>query len=153
MTTDLKCNVKLFADDTSLYSVVHNPSECAAGLNHDLDLIKRWAQDWRMSSNRDPAKQAVEVIFSKKKIPVDHPPILFNDIPIVKIDEHKYLGVVLDSQLTFSSHLQSAINKARCGVGMLRFLSNYLSRQTLNELYKLYVRPHFDYWDVIYYIP
>ena len=124
LTTDLKCNVKLFADDRSPFSVVHNSNECAADLNHDLDLIKRWAQDWRMSSNPDPAKQAVEEIFSKKKIPVDHPPILFNDILVVKIDEHKYLGVVLDSRLTFSSHIQSAINKGRCGTGMLRFLAN-----------------------------
>ena len=36
---------------------------------------------------------------------------------------------------------------------MHRFLSNYLSRQILNELYKLYVRPHLDYGDVIYHIP
>ena len=27
------------------------------------------------------------------------------------------------------------------------------SRQTLNELYMLYVRPHLDYGDVIYHIP
>ena len=60
---------------------------------------------------------------------------------------------MLDNRLTFSSHIQSAINKARRGIGMLRFLSNYLSRQTLNELYKLYVRPHLDYGDVIYHIP
>ena len=36
---------------------------------------------------------------------------------------------------------------------MLRFLSKYLSRNTLNELYKLYVRPHLDYGDVIYHMP
>ena len=36
---------------------------------------------------------------------------------------------------------------------MLRFLSQYLPRHTLNKIYKLYVRPHFDYGDVIYHIP
>ena len=36
---------------------------------------------------------------------------------------------------------------------MLRFLSKYLPRHTLNEMYKLYVRPHLDYGDVIYHIP
>ena len=44
LTTYLNCNVKLFADDTSLFSVVHNPNERAADLNHDLDLIKIWAR-------------------------------------------------------------------------------------------------------------
>ena len=28
-----------------------------------------------------------------------------------------------------------------------------MQRHTLNELYKLYVRPHLDYGDVIYHIP
>ena len=36
---------------------------------------------------------------------------------------------------------------------MLRFLSKYLQRHTLHEMYKLYVRPHLDYGDVIYHIP
>ena len=36
---------------------------------------------------------------------------------------------------------------------MLRFLSKYLPRHTLNEMYKLYVRPHLDYGDVIYHLP
>ena len=65
MTAELKCNARLFADDTSLFSVVHNPNGCAAVLNHDLDAMGRWAHDWRMSLNPDPAKQAVEVLFSK----------------------------------------------------------------------------------------
>ena len=36
---------------------------------------------------------------------------------------------------------------------MIKFLSKYLPRNTLTELYKLYVRPHLDYGDVIYHIP
>ena len=36
---------------------------------------------------------------------------------------------------------------------MLRFLAKYLPRHTLNEMYKLYVRPHLDYGDVTYHIP
>ena len=37
--------------------------------------------------------------------------------------------------------------RARQGIGMLRFLSKYLPRHTLNEMY-IYVRPHLDYGDV-----
>ena len=45
------------------------------------------------------------------------------------------------------------ISNTRKGIGMLKYLSRYLPRHTLNELYKLYVRPHLDYEDVIYHIP
>ena len=63
------------------------------------------------------------------------------------------LAIILDSKLSFSAHIQAAINKSRKAIGVLKFMSKYLPRNTLNELYKLYVRPHVDYGDVIYHIP
>ena len=39
------------------------------------------------------------------------------------------------------------------GIGLLKYLSKYLPRHTLNELYKLYVLPHLVYGDVIYHNP
>ena len=153
LTENLRCNVKLFADDTSLFTVVHDPDTAALDMNHDLNLIKLWAHNWRMAFNPDPAKQAVEVTFSRKRITVDHPRILFIDTPVLKAEEHKHLGIVLDSRLSFARHIQTIITKSRQGTGMLRFLSKYLPRQSLNELYNLYVRPHLDYGDVIYHTP
>ena len=70
-----------------------------------------------------------------------------------KVEEHKHLGLVLDSKLSFSAHIKKTITKSRRGIGLLRYLSKYVPRHTLNELYKLYVRPHLDYVDVIYHIP
>ena len=67
LTADLKCNVKLFADDTSLFTVVKDSNTAANDMNHDLESISQWAYDWKMSFNPDPQKQAVELVFSKKK--------------------------------------------------------------------------------------
>ena len=153
LTENLSCNVKLFADDISLFTVIHDPIRAALDMNHDLDTIKRWAHNWRMSFNPDPNKQAVEVIFSTKRAPVDHPIIFFNDAPVMKVTQHKHLGLILDAKLSFSGHIQAAISKSRKGIGMLRLLSKYLPRKILIELYKLYVRPHLDYGDIIYHIP
>ena len=58
-----------------------------------------------------------------------------------------------DSKLSFSTHIKSAISKTRKGISLLKYLSKYLPRDTLNEVYKLYVRPHLDYGDVIYHAP
>ena len=68
-------------------------------------------------------------------------------------DEHKHLGIILDATLSFSAHIKAAISKTRKSIGMLRFLSSYLPRHTLDKLYKLYVRQQLDYGDVIYHIP
>ena len=44
LATDLKSNVKLFADDTSLFSTVSDPLETANILNKDLDKIREWTE-------------------------------------------------------------------------------------------------------------
>ena len=59
-------NAKLFADDASLFSVVHNANTTAKELNNDLVKINRWAYQWKMSFNPDPSRHAQEVIFSRK---------------------------------------------------------------------------------------
>ena len=40
---DLSSDVKLFADDTSLFSVVHDVNASARELNDDLKKINKWA--------------------------------------------------------------------------------------------------------------
>ena len=63
---DLTSNTKLFADDTSLFSVVHI-NLTTTDLNSDLSKISLWAFQWKMNFNPDPNKQdkqAQEVIFS-----------------------------------------------------------------------------------------
>ena len=64
LSHDLTTNVKLFADDTSLFFIVNNIN--TTNLNIDLNKIKNWAIQWKMNFNLDPSKQAQEIIFSKK---------------------------------------------------------------------------------------
>ena len=47
---------KLFADDTSFFSVIHNSNTSAKDLNEDLLKIKDWAFQWKMSFNFDVNK-------------------------------------------------------------------------------------------------
>ena len=59
----------------------------------------------------------------------------------------------MDRKLPFSVHINAAIYKAGKSIGLLNHLSRCLPRNTLNELYKLHVRPFLDYEGVIYHIP
>ena len=98
-----------------------------------------------MVSNPDLTKQAIEVIFSVKKN--NHPELIFNCIYVPLEDNTKHLGVYLDSGLNFSKHIREAVTK---GISLLKYLSKFVSRKVLGLSYKLYVRPHLDYGDVIY---
>ena len=59
-------NVKLFADDTSLFSVVHDITTSSCDLNYDLIRVREWAFEWKMRFNPELSKQAQEVIFTRK---------------------------------------------------------------------------------------
>ena len=99
---DLSCGLssttKLFADDTSLFSMVHHVTQSANELNDDLEKISNWAYQCKMSFNLDKSKQAQEVVFSHKTQRVIHPPTIFNNIPVVCSSCQKHLGIYLDEQ-------------------------------------------------------
>ena len=61
LTDNLSTNVKLFADDTSLFSVVHDITTSSCDLNCDLNRVREWAFQWKMSFSPEPSKQAQEV--------------------------------------------------------------------------------------------
>ena len=62
-----KSKCKLFADDTSLFSVAHDINTSASDINNDLKLISDWAFQWKISFNPDSRKHAQEIKFSTKK--------------------------------------------------------------------------------------
>ena len=66
LSEGLSTNAKLFADNASLFSVIHDSQISADVLKKDLEMIHNWAFQWKMTFNPGPTKQAQEVIFSRK---------------------------------------------------------------------------------------
>ena len=147
---NLKSQVKFYADDTMLYSIVHDPATSAADLNHDLDLIQKWAYQWKMEFNPDPLKQANQIIFSCKRHKVNHPPIFFNGIEVAIEDEQKHLGLILTPNLSFMKHVKAKIKNANKHIGIIKCLNKYLPFKILNQMFKTFARTHMDYCDIIY---
>ena len=106
-----------------------------------------------MSFNPDPTKQTVEVLFSHKKNEEYHPPLYFNGSAVIRVNSHKHQGLILDSKLTFLDHVNAKIKTTTKTLGILRYFRKYLPLNTLDQIYKMFIRPHFDYGDVIYHIP
>ena len=150
LTDNISSQMRLFADDSSLFTRVEGVDPTQIKIIEDLQTVSDWAHQWKMVFNPDITKQAIEVIFSVKKNKPDHPELIFNDIPVARKDHTKHLGVFLDNRLNFSKHTKEAIIKAKKGINLLKYVSKYASRNVLDTCYKLYVRPHLDYGDVIY---
>ena len=78
---------------------------------------------------------------------------IFNGTIVVKTNEQKHLGLTLDSSLSFKRHLNEKIIKTKKNLGIIKHLSNFFPRKTLDQMYKALVRSHLDYCDIIYHIP
>ena len=124
----LSSNAKLFADDTSLLSVIHDSSTTRNELNDDLVKISNWTYQWKISFNPDPNKQAQEVSFSGKTKKLNHPPLTFSKSTVSQSTYQKHLGVILDASLSFDEHLISIQSKTNKTIGLLLKLQNTLPR-------------------------
>ena len=139
---NLNSLVKLFADDTSLFSTVHDPTLSAKILNDDLSRISEWAHRWKMLFNPDITKQVQEVIFSRKNTKNDHPIVYFNEAPAAYATCEKHLGIHLHKTLNFNHHVKEKIAKANKGIGLVCKLAHALLRQSLSKIYMNHLSDH-----------
>ena len=95
-----------------------------------------------MSFNPDLNKQAIEVLFSHKINSPIHRSLYLNNQEVCSAAHHKYLGLILGSKLTFAKHISQKISIARKGIGIINYMSSYAPTKTLDQIYKIFVRPH-----------
>ena len=140
LPNELKSSVKLFADDTSLFTIVKDKNERANTFNNDLLLISKWAYNWKMLFNPDPSKPAQEVLFSRKKKTQIHSTISFNNIQVERASHHKHLGILLDEKLNFKQHIDNkqSISKINKGMPVIKKLRQNLEilNDNLQSLFK-----------------
>ena len=140
---------KIFADYTSLFSIVLDINKSVAELNTDLEKINL---SMEMQFNYDPNKQANEMIFSHELVSknLSHPSVKFSNHNIARCSHQKHLGVVLDSNLNFSTHDDQKIKKCNKMIGLIRRLSLNRTHNAMLTIYKSFVKPHLDYGDILY---
>ena len=90
------------------------------------------------------------MLFSNKQKKSKFDPLYINGFQIKQSDDTKHLRVTLDSQLDFKVHIEEKLAKARSGLGLMKQLKKWVSHEVLENIYKLYTRPNFDYADIIY---
>ena len=119
LSDGLKSEFKLFADDTSLFSVVNDINTSASDLNEDLEKIGNWSFKRKMNFNPDPNKQAQEIKLSRKKTALLHAVVYFENKPVKSTQIHKHLWIMLDSNLSYEHHIKSILKKVNKTTGLL----------------------------------
>ena len=141
----------MFADDVKLYHRVRTASDCEQ-LQSDLDSLSRWSSDWKLRLN--PAK-CFAFTLTLRTSPVPHAYSIGGSV-LERVSEVRDLGVMLDSKLTFSAHINQTVAKANRALGILiRSFQTGLPRQkfckkTLQATYFANVRSILEYGCVVW---
>ena len=143
----IRTNIRLFADDTILYKVVHNIDLAAAELNIDLESIKFWAKIWKVVFNPLKSKS---LLITKKNQTIQHPPLIMSQSQIEEVNEHKHLGITFCRTLTWTNHISEISRKAWKRIGSLRRYKFLLDRGSLFKMYTTFIRPLLEYGGVVW---
>lgn len=147
IVVDIGSNIRLFADDTTLFIIVENPTTAAQLINLDIDKIVKWAKTWLVTFN--PTKTE-SLLISRKLIRPNHPPLFMENQPIAEVETHKHLGIFFAKDCTWHKHIDYVKEKTWKRINTMRKLKFKIDRKSLEIAYFTFIRPLLEYGDVIW---
>ena len=135
-----KTEIALFADDTAILSSSWRKSVAVKNANEHFQQIRNYFHTWKIKIN--DAK--TELIIFSKKVKENDPSITIGNLEIKPTKEVKYLGVILDKNLNYTSHVNKTRSKTYGAISSLYNLMNQKSNLSIKNkllLYKMVIRP------------
>ena len=143
------CGTSMYADDTAVFYFAKEVDELVVSLQYDMQSISYWMNQNRLSLN--VSKTKLMLIGSKQRLNrIGNISVSLNGETVESVQNFKYLGMTLDQQLHFHSHIEQIVDKATSRLGLLYKNRTLFNEQTALMLYKALITPHFDYGCLIY---
>ena len=139
----------MYADDTTIYYSSPSMNNINTAINADLEALRGWLEGNKLSLN--VVKNQGMIIGSRcKLLSLDLPSSSKPDLNIgseviTMVNNTKYLGLQVDDQPKWSTHLSSAIKKVSRGISMLKYSKEYLPKECLIMQCRSLVEPYFWY--------
>ena len=146
MASITRCNIKLFADDTSLYIEFNKNEDVSDTVNDDLNRIQSWADKWLVKFSATKTK--LMTCTNKKNV---YSNIIFNNVNLSPVKSHKHLGLTLRYDLTWTEHVNNIVQGISSMSDVLKRLKYDIDRNSLEDTYITFIRPKLEYdsqvWD------
>jgi hypothetical protein len=139
--------IRMFADDTKVFSQADSPDSCKQ-LQKDLDSLQEWANKWQLRFNAGKCKR-MHLGRNNDKFEY-HMQEGVSQVTLEETDCERDLGVHVDPSLKFTKHCDKAVAKANRLVGLLRRTFDYVDKQILSYTFKGLVRPHLEYGNAVW---
>lgn len=135
-------NIVMYADDTVLYTHGRSATDVAKKLSSVMSKVSHWLHDSCLTLN---VEKTVTMFFTNRFILKTYPEILVNGQLIKHVDKFKYLGVILDSTLSFKGHVKKLCNKLKFNLVNFRYIRNSLTTEASSTYLNAMIIPHFLY--------
>jgi hypothetical protein len=124
----------LFADDTNIFS------DDPVTLKAESHKIERWCLANRLILNN---QKTIQIIFRapNKRLKLENYSLTFNNTQIKILNETKFLGIILDYNITFKEHINALCNKLKLSLLMMRAIRPYLDVKTMVQIYYSFIYP------------
>lgn len=144
--SNVKC--KLFADDMKIYYSSKYLITIESKLNESLKILSDWLKEFQLKININ--KTHYMILHDKRAQNIRGKcDIKYNDVILNEVKETKYLGVILDDNLTFNENAIFTSKKISQKVNILYRLNNSVSSFTKCMIYKTIIAPHFNYCSTV----
>ena len=138
----LKCII--FADDSNLLIKGNNLEELQTCLNSELEGISNFFKANGLKLNANKTKV---ICFRKKSLQVDYESteIYLDGVKLKFEEEASFLGITIDSHLTWESHCNKVANKISRNSSTICRVKRMLPSSSLRLLYNSLIQPHIQY--------
>ena len=144
---NISCDIKLYADDTTLYIVTDNLENGTSLLNSDLEMISRWSKTWLVTFC--PNKTEYMHVTHKNRNMRPDPPSFQGEI-LREVEHHKHLGITFSSNLTWNKHISNISKSVSKSLDAMKKLKYTTDRKTLYTIYTSFIRPKLEYGSIIW---
>ena len=143
------CKIKLYADDTVIYTAKHNFQLASNMIQEDLDCYSTWCKQNKLSVNATKTKIMIFAASSNKLKTLDVN-ITLDDHILQVVPSYKYLGVILDPLLKFNLHLKFIAKTVAYKTYKLCNLRPYLNQRLSVNIFVATILPYLDYADILF---
>ena len=139
----------LFADDTNILFSNPDPIILESLINTELKEISNWFKLNKLSLN---IKKTNYMIFKNKHSnkPTINIDIKIDNTPIQQVETTKFLGLLIDSNLSWTSHTQHVCKIVSKYNGIIRKVRPFLPPYSLKTLYNSLILPYLSYGAMIW---
>ena len=138
----------LFADDTNIFNKNTSLNQLFTITNNELTKLSVWFKANKLSLNISKTNY---MLFSNRKyIKSDAIDLKIDESIINRVSECKFLGTIIDENLTWKPHINLITNKISKNVGIMFKVGQFLSKVTIKTLYCSLVYPYNHYCNIIW---